>query len=315
MRAMATRAALEAPPAAITATIRATIRATIWAPIRPTIWTTVATTVTVPSAMRTIGTPIGASTPSAESPTITAAVASAALRSLETGTRIGANAREILTRRVRITRSTGLSRKQNGVIFNDRFDGGTLGRNSGRHGFRCHVLDGFVVSQVGALGFGHLRAVFLLVSALARFGLSFRVAGFRRELCFARFVFRVFAVFTFFLFCFGFFFVVPVFLVLGCFMRFVERFRFILIKIRATDQRVGFRAGLRLFVLGFDQASGQRHSLFIAESSGATVDRPGWGLFRVMLRSGSQGFFRGFRGMRFRGRFSSGRIGFRFRIS
>jgi len=176
------------------------------------------------------------------------------------------------------------------------------------------VLDGLIVSEVGALGFGQLRAVFFRMDFFASFGLSFRVAGFRRELCFARFVFRVFAVFTLLLFCFGFFFVVPVFLVFGYFMRFVQRFRFILIKIRATHQRVGFRAGLRLFVLGFDQASGQRYSLFIAEGCGATADRPGRGLFRVMLRSGGQGFLSGFRGMLFCGRFPSGRIGFRFRI-
>ena len=310
MRAMATGAALEAPPAAITASIRAAIRA----PIRTPIWTTVATTVTVASAMRTIGAPVGASTASAETAAITTTVASAALRALEARTRIGADAREILTRGVGITRRASFPRQKNGVIFDDGFDSGTVGRHSGRHGFCRDVLDGFVVSKVGALGFGHLRAVFLLVSALNRFGLSFRVAGFRGELCFARVVFRVFAVFTLFLFCFGFFFVVPVFLVLGYFMRFVERFRFILIKVRTTDQRVGFRASLRLFVLGFDQASRERDSLFIAKACGTIANRPGWSLLRMLLRGRSQRFLRGLRGVFFRGGFPSGRIGFRFRI-
>ena len=101
------------------------------------------------------------------------------------------------------------------------------------------------------------------------------MAGFRGELCFARFVFRVFAVFTLFLFCFGFFFVVPVFLVLGYFMCFVESFGFVLIEIRATDKRVGFGARLGLFVLGFHQAGGERYSLFFAKASGAVANRSG----------------------------------------
>jgi hypothetical protein len=264
--------------------------------------------------MRTIGAPVGASTTSAETAAISATVASAALRPLETRTRIGADAGEILTRSVRITRAAGFPGQKHRVIFNDGFDGGTIGRGCGRHGFRRNVLDGLVVSKVGALGFGHLRAVFLLVSALARFGLSFRVAGFRGELCFARFVFRVFAVFTLFLFCFGFFFMVPVFLMLRNFMRFVEGFRFILIKIRATDERVGFRASLRLFVLGFHQAGGERDSLFIAKTSGAIANRPGQGLLCVLLRGGGHGFLSGLRGVLFRGGFPCRCIGFRFRI-
>ena len=176
------------------------------------------------------------------------------------------------------------------------------------------MLDGFVVSQVGAFGFGQLRAIFRRVRFLACFGMRFRVSGFRGELRFARFVFRVFAVLTRFLFFLGFFFVVRVFLVLGNFMRFVQGFGFVLIEIRATDEGVGFGARLGLFMLGFYQACGEGDRLFIAEASGAVANRPGRGLFRVLLRSGSQGFFSGFRGVLFCGRFSSGRIGFRFRI-
>ena len=127
------------------------------------------------------------------------------------------------------------------------------------------MFDGFIVSKVGALGFGHLRAILYCVIFLACFGMRFRVAGFRGELRFARLVFRVFAVFTLFLFFLGFFLVVAVFLVLGNFVRLVEGFGFIFVKIRATDERVGLGARLGLFVLGFHQTSGERDSLFIAE--------------------------------------------------
>jgi len=313
MRAMATRAALEAPPAAITAAIRTPIRAAIRAPVRATI----TTTVTVAAALRTIGTPIRASTASAESTAITSAIASTALRPLETRTRIGANARKILTRSVRITRRTGFPGQKNGVLFDDGFDGGTLRRGCGRHSLRCDVLDGLVVGKVCSLGFGQLRAIFFRVAFLAGFLMLFGVPGFGGQLRFVGFLFRIFAVFTRFplvLLLFGFFFVLAMLLALGNFVRFVEGLGFILVKIRATDERVGFGARLGLFVLGFHQASGERHSLFIAEGSGAIADRPGWGLFRVMLRSGSQGFLSGFRGVLFRGGFSSGRLGFRFRI-
>src|SRR5258708_4795324 len=170
MRAMATRAALEAPPAAITAPIRAAMRA----PVRATI----TTTVTVAAAMRTIGTPIRASTASAESPAITAAIASTALRPLETRTRIGANARKILTRSVRITRRTGFPGQKNGVILDDGFDCGNAGRHRCRQSFCRNVLDGFVVSQVGAFSFSHLRAVFFRVHLLAGFLMLFGAAGF-----------------------------------------------------------------------------------------------------------------------------------------
>jgi hypothetical protein len=73
--------------------------------------------------MRTIGTPIGTSAASTETAAITAAVASAALRALEAGTWIGANAGEIFPRSVRITWAAGFPWQKNGVIFNDGFDG------------------------------------------------------------------------------------------------------------------------------------------------------------------------------------------------
>jgi len=128
--------------------------------------------------MRTIGTPIRASTASAESPAITAAIASTALRPLETRTRIGANSRKILTRSVRITRRTGFPGQKNGVILDDGFDCGTVGRHRCRQSFCRNVLDGFVVSQVGAFSFSHLRAVFFRVRLLAGFLMLFGAAGF-----------------------------------------------------------------------------------------------------------------------------------------
>jgi hypothetical protein len=190
---------------------------------------------TVAGAMGTIGTPIRAPAASAETAAITAAVASPALRALEPGTRVGADAGKIFAWRVRIARGAGFAGQQNGVVFDDGFHGWTVCRHRRRHGFRRNVLDGFVVSEVRAFGFGHFLAIFSLVPLLTCFGMRFRVAGFRGELRFARFVFRVLAVFPSFLFFFGFFFVVAVLFALGSFVRFVEGLGLILIKIRSTD--------------------------------------------------------------------------------
>jgi hypothetical protein len=244
MRAVAT-ATLEAPTAAIRATIT--------------------TTVTVAAAMGSIGTPVRASSASAETAAITAAVASAALWALEAGTRIDANAGKIFAWRAGIARTAGLTGQKHGVIFHDCFDSGAVRRHSSRNGFRRNVLDGFIVCEVCALGFGHLLAVFCRVVFFACFAMMFRGAGFRGKLCFVSFLFRVLAVFTLFLFFFGFFFVVTVFLALCNFVRFVEGFGFVLIEIRATDESVGFGARLSFFVLGFDKARGERDCLFIAE--------------------------------------------------
>jgi hypothetical protein len=96
MRAVAT-ATLEAPPAAITATIRTAIRAPVWA--------------TITASLGTIGTPIGTPAASAEPATITATVASPALWALEAGTWIGADAGKILARGAGIARTAGFSRQ------------------------------------------------------------------------------------------------------------------------------------------------------------------------------------------------------------
>ena len=250
MRPVAMSAApLEASSAAVPATIRPAI----------------STAVTIASAMRTIGAPVGASTASSEPAAITASVASAALRALETRTRIGADAREILTRCIWITRRTGFPGQEYGVLFDDRFDGGTVGRHSRRHGFRRNVFDGLVVSEVGALGFGHLRAVFFRVRSLACFTVMLFVPGIGGELFFARLRFSFFPFFLLVLLFLGFFFAVAVFFALGYFVRFVESLGFVLVKIRATDKRVGFSARLSLFVLGFHKPGGERNRLFIAE--------------------------------------------------
>jgi hypothetical protein len=279
MRAVAmSPAALEASSAAITATIGTAIRSTVTA------------------AMGSIGAPIRASAASTETAAITTAITSAALRALEAGTRIGADAGEIFARRARVTRTARFAGQKNGVILNDSFDGWTVCRYRSRNGFSRNVLDGFVVREVGALGFGHLLAIFCWVIFLACFRMMFRVAGFRGKLRFARF--RVLAVFTLFLFFFGFFFVVAVLLALSNFMRFVEGFGFVLVKIRATDESVGFGARLSFFVLGFDKASGERDGFFIAEGRSGIASRLGWRFFREMdLRSGfgSVFFRRGFR--------------------
>jgi hypothetical protein len=157
MRAMAA-AALEASSAAI----RSTITATIGTAIRSTITATIGTAIrsTVAAAMGSIGTPVRASSASAETAAITAAVASAALWALEAGTRIGANAGKIFAWRAGIARTAGLSWQKHGVIFYDCFDRGAVRRDRSRHGFGRNVLDGFVVRKVSALGFSHLLAIF-----------------------------------------------------------------------------------------------------------------------------------------------------------
>jgi len=140
------------------------------------------------------------------------------------------------------------------------------------------MLDSFVMRKVGALGFGQLRAIFRGVIFLASFLMVFRMTGFSCELGLVRFLFRVFTVlacFTLILLFFGFFLAMAVFLVLGNFMRFVEGFGFILVKIRSTDQRVGFGARLGLFVFRFHQSSGQRDCFFIAECRSGVARRFG----------------------------------------
>jgi hypothetical protein len=169
------------------------------------------------------------------------------------------------------------------------------------------VFDGFVVREVGALGFGQFRAIFPRVIFLARFLMMFRVAGFRGKLRFMGFVFRVLAIFALFLLFFGFFLVVvAVLFTLINLVRFVEGFSFILVKIRATDERVGFGARLRLLVLRFHQASRERDRFFIAEGRSRVASRLGCGFFRAVNFRG------GFRNVLFR--FRRNRFGFRFRI-
>ena len=79
--------------------------------------------------------------------------------------------------------------------------------------------------------------------------------------------------FALILFFFGFFFRVAVFLALRNFVRLMESIGFILVKIRASNERVRFGARLRLFVLGFHQACRQRDGLFIAECLGCVAAR------------------------------------------
>src|SRR5689334_5667094 len=112
--------------------------------------------------------------------------------------------------------------------------------------------------------------------------MMFLMAGFRCELCFVRFLFRVFTVFPFFALFLRFFFVMAVLLALRDFVRFVEGFGLILIKIRAADERVGFSARLGFLVLGFHQPSRKRDRLFIAESGGSVAGRFGRSFFGLM---------------------------------
>ena len=115
---------------------------------------TAAISATVTTAIPAIGAPIGASASAPESTAITAAVASAALRALETRTRISANAGEIFARGAGVAWRPSFSRQKNGVLFNSGLDDGAFRGGCNRHVFRRNVLYGFVVSEVSALGFG-----------------------------------------------------------------------------------------------------------------------------------------------------------------
>ena len=171
------------------------------------------------------------------------------------------------------------------------------------------MFDGFIVSKVGALGFGQFGAIFLGMLFSACFLMVFRVTGFGGELRFVGFLFRVlpvFACFALILLFFGFILVVAVFLALGNLMRFVECFSLVLVEVRSTDKRVGFGARLCLFVLRFHQAGGERDRLFIAEGRNSIAGRFSRGIFRVIE------FRNGFRGLFFRGSFRRSRCGFRF---
>ena len=127
--------------AVATATLEASTAA-----IRATITTTVSTTVTVAAAMGSIGTPVRASSASAETAAITASVASAALWALEAGTRIGANAGKIFAWRAGIARAAGFPWQKHGVIFYDCFNRGAVRRDRSRHDFGRNVFDSFIVS-------------------------------------------------------------------------------------------------------------------------------------------------------------------------
>lgn len=296
MRAVAAAGAtLEASPTAVWSAITTPIRAAVASAIRATICAPVTVAAATEGA---VGTSLGASAASAETAAIAAAVASAALRALETGTRVGADAGKILSRRAGIARPTSFPWQENNVFFDDGFDCGAI-RSGSRKRFRRDVLDGFVVSEVGAFGFGQLRAVFRVGPCFAALLMSFRVSGFGGELPLAGlgFCFRVFAIlacFTLILLFFGLF-VVAVLRVFGNFVRFMEGFRFIFVEFSAANEGIGFGARLGLFVLGFDETRGERNRLFIAEARGAVANRFGWSFFRVVVRNGGRSFLSGFR--------------------
>jgi hypothetical protein len=174
------------------------------------------------------------------------------------------------------------------------------------------VLNGFIVSEVGAFSFGQFHPAFPCVLFFAGFLMRFGMAGFSRELCLARFSFRVLAVFAFFplvLLLFGFFLVVAVLLAFGNFMRLVESLSFVFVKIRSTNKRVGFGARLRFFVLGFYQAGRERDRLFIAQCWSYVARRFGRSFGCVLNFPGRIHYC-----MFFRCGFSPGRLGLRFRI-
>src|SRR5262249_19732431 len=76
-----------------------------------------------PAVSAAVASAIPAIRPSAAvAPTESTAIASAALRPLETRTRVGADAREILARRAGVARPTRFTGQQNHVFFHRAFD-------------------------------------------------------------------------------------------------------------------------------------------------------------------------------------------------
>jgi len=210
--------------------------------------------------------------------------ASTALRSLEAGTRVAANARRItphkfFARCARTARAARFAGKEHDVFLDARFAGGALCRN------------GFVLPFPGAL-----PTFFAIESRLRR----------RDHFLMFFLLLTIFALFALVLFLFGFFFAGLPLLLLGFFsklllgkvvlglMRFFASFLVeilgvllvglfaFFIKDGAAYMRIRFGPRLGLFMLGFDQPRRERGEFFLAEAGGFAVMRLG-GCFLVMF--------------------------------
>jgi len=169
-------------PAVMAAMWPVTVPATALEPSAP------AVTAAVPTAIPAIR----PSAPVASTESSVIAIPSAALRPLETRTRVAADAREILAGRSGFMRTTCLARQKNRVIFNRGFDRRTRRRCCGQR-FRFHVFDGFFVSEVGALGFCQFDVLSFLVRCFALFVVTFLMSRFGGELFLVCFLLRLFA--------------------------------------------------------------------------------------------------------------------------
>src|SRR5579883_265641 len=140
---------------------------------------------TLKSPASTVPSPVAPAIPAirpAAAPAESSAIAAAPLWPLESRARIRSDARKIFARRSGISRSAGFARQERGFFFRHHSTGCAFsGRRSNRFG--PHVLQCLLMSQIGPLGRGQLRAFFLVPLFLMGFG-NF---GFRGELFFVRF--------------------------------------------------------------------------------------------------------------------------------
>ena len=225
--------------------------AAIWTAIRATITTAI-------SSAR----PVEAPTPAA----VAATIPSAALRPLESRTRIAADARGItankfFARSVGVAWSARFSGKKNDIFLDDGFRGCTLG-GKGSVGFGFDAGDEFLRTLAGVLLGFMFGVVFGVVSRLLP-GFTVRVqigfGSFDGFLMFAvGFVFGIFAS-TLGFFVLG---VFAIFFIVEVVFRLVSFF-FLFVEGCATNQSIGLSARLGFLMLGFDQAGGKSGELLL----------------------------------------------------
>jgi len=248
--------------------------------------------------------------------------ASAALRPLEAGTRVAADARRIAPHKflawcARIARTARFAGKEHDVFLDARFAGGARCRH-GRVLYFLGALPAFFAVEGCFRRLDHFLMFFLLLTIFALFSLVLFLLGFffaalllfllgfLGKLLLGKVVLGVTRVFVSFLVK-----ILVVFLV-GLFAFFF--------KDRAT--RLGIRRGpcVALLVLGFDQPRRERGEFFLAEAGGFAEMRFGVLFFAMFFaalfraRSLLLGGFGGSGGFFCPGFTASGRLSFRFGV-
>jgi hypothetical protein len=288
---MAVAAALETAASAVASAVWAAImspfrtafRATLWPAFtdafRATlagahgaaVWTagdgTAIASVSTVTPVSTVATSIGTSSASP------VAIPPAALRPLETRTRIAADARGIaahkfFARSVGIAGGTGFTGKQDSFFFQGG-TGGSAFRGNGLIAGRFRMVDGrfgmFGARSFDQFGLAIDVVMFVVVFAVVTFVVGVFFMGFVFMIFFRMAGFETpdgmlfFGMFGIALSCVRLFFV----------MNFAGGFVFFLFIVfffedAAPGKVIGFGSSLSLFMLGFDEASGQGVQLFIA---------------------------------------------------